>query len=66
MGPNYLDTRVLYAEYYAVYSGDEELFESLLNAVVNSPEDVLPELIPESRNAIRTAKDMLENMEEYF
>jgi len=66
LGPNYLDTRVFYAEYFAVYSGNEELFESLLNAVVNTPEDVDPSLVPENRNAIRTAKDMLENMDEYF
>jgi tetratricopeptide (TPR) repeat protein len=66
LGPNYLDTRVLYAEYYAVYSDDEELFKSLLNAVVNTPEDVVPTLIPENRNAIRTAKYMLENMDEWF
>jgi len=64
--PGYLDTKVLYAEIYAVRTGDEELFKSTLQEVVDSADDVHPDLIPENKNARRVAAEMLENAEDYF
>ncbi len=63
---NYLDTKVLFAESYAVKEQDEDLFKKLLNEVVAAPDDVIPELVPETRNAKRVAKQLLEDIEEYF
>ncbi len=64
--PNYLETKVLFASNYAVKNQDEELFDRLLNEVLETPDDVLPDVIPENRVAKRTAKKLLEEKEEYF
>ncbi|MEZ4466284.1 MAG: TRAP transporter TatT component family protein [bacterium] len=63
---NYLETKVLFAEFYAAYSDDEALFKKLLNEVIATADDVDPALVPENMNAKRTAKTMLENIEDYF
>ena len=64
--PGYLDTKVLYAEIYAVRTGDEALFKTTLEEVVATSDDVHPDLVPENRNAKRVAAEILENMEDYF
>lgn len=66
LAPTYLDTKVLFAEAYAVKKQDEDLFKKLLNEVLAAPDDIEPALIPENKNAKRTAKDMLDNIEDYF
>ncbi len=66
IAPNYLDTKLLYAEYYAVYVDDEELFRTTLQAIADTPDDVIAGWEPETRNAKRIAAQMLENIEDYF
>lgn len=66
LAPNYVDTKVLFAEAYAVKAQDEALFEKLLNEVINTPDDVLPELVPETKNAKRVAKELLDNRGDFF
>ena len=63
---NYLDTKVLFAKEYAVKEQDEELFKKLLNEVIATPDDVVPELVPENRNSKRMAKKLLDDIEDYF
>lgn len=64
--PDYLDTKVLYAEAYAVKVQDEALYERLLKEVIAAPDDVMPELIPENVNAKRIAQQMLDDKDEFF
>ena len=66
LAPNYLDTKVLFAEHWAARSDDEPLFRKMLTEVINTADDVDASLIPENKNAKRTAKAMLENIEDYF
>ena len=62
----YLDTKVLYARWYATNADDEELFKKLLTEVANADPAAIPELVPENKNAQRIAKQLLENIEDYF
>ncbi|MEE2756696.1 MAG: TRAP transporter TatT component family protein [Myxococcota bacterium] len=64
--PQYLDTKLLMAEIYAVRTDNEALFKRLLNDVLETADDVDQALIPENKNAKRIAKKMLENMDDYF
>ncbi len=64
--PNYLSSKTLFAEIYAVRTENEDLFKKTLQDVVNAADDVHPDLIPENQNAKRLAKEMLENMDEFF
>lgn len=66
LAPNYLDTKVLFAESYALKAQDKALFEKLLNEVVAAPDDINPDLVPESRNAKRKAKKLLGEVGDYF
>ncbi len=66
LAPNYLDTKVLFADAYAPKKDDEALFKKLLNEVIATPDDAIPALIPETKNAKRLAKQMLENIEDFF
>lgn len=66
LAPNYLDTKVLFAEAYAVKVQDEALYDKLLKEVLAAPDDVLPGLEPENANAKRVAKKMLDEKDEYF
>lgn len=62
----YLMSKVLYAQFYAVQIQDKELFTKLLNEVVESPEDILPEQRLANQIAKTRAKLLLERIEEYF
>jgi len=66
IAPNYLDTKVLKAQYFAAKKQNEELFKSLLNEVISADPKSIPELEIENRNAQRTAKHLLENIEDFF
>lgn len=66
LAPTYLDTKVLFAESYAVKAQDEDLFKKLLGEVVAAKDDINPELVPETKNSKRVAKHLLENIEDYF
>jgi hypothetical protein len=64
--PQYLDTKLLFAEIYAVRTDDEALFKKTVQEVIDSADDIDANLVPENKNAKRIAKQMLENMEDYF
>ena len=64
--PKYLSSKVLFAEIYAVRTDNEELFKKTLQGVVETGDDVHPDLVPENQNAKRLAKEMLENMDDFF
>ena len=64
--PGYLATRNLFAEFYATKAEDKEAFQRELNFVINSPDDVQPELVAETQAEKKKAKRMLDKMEELF
>ena len=64
--PTYLDSKVLFADTYAVRAEDEALFKKLLTEVIEADAGANPDLIPENKNAQRIAKEMLENMDDIF
>lgn len=66
ISPNYLDTKVLKAQYFAAKRQDEELFKNLLNEVIAADPNAIPELEIENRNAQLVAKYLLEHIEDYF
>jgi tetratricopeptide (TPR) repeat protein len=65
--PNYLGTRTLYAEHYAVKSQDRALFDQHLNAVLAADVAQLPEDVrPENTIEQRRARDLLAKADELF
>ncbi len=66
IAPNYFGTRVLQAEYYSKNAGDKELFRSDLEFVINTPSDVIPELVPEQDAEKKKAQKMLDAIEDTF
>ena len=62
----YADTRVLFAETYAVKAGDTELFKKLLDETLALPDDVYPDLVPETKNSKRKAKKLLGDVGDLF
>jgi len=66
IAPDYLGTKVLYAEYYAAKSGDRELFDRLLNEVLNADPKVLPDIIPEQQMEQAKAKILVGQADEIF
>jgi tetratricopeptide (TPR) repeat protein len=66
MYPENFTTYVLYAETYALKIGDRELFRDLLEHVLNTPSDVLPEMIPEQDVEKKKARDFLDRVDTLF
>lgn len=66
IAPNYFGTRVLQAEYYSKNAQDKELFRSDLEFVLNTPSDVIPELVPEQDVEKRKAQEMLDAIDDTF
>jgi hypothetical protein len=66
LAPDYLDTYILKAEWYAAKTQDEDLFVATLKQVLKADVNAIPNLKIENSNAQRIAKSMLENMEDYF
>ena len=64
--PHYLDSKLLFAEIYAVRTDDQELFKKTLNEVVESADDIHKDLVPENKNAKRIAKKMLQDIDDWF
>ena len=64
-GPDYLLTRVTFAEFYARYAFDPELFESTLNEVLVAEPDV-PKFTLMNAVAKMRARELLAQMEEFF
>ena len=66
MYPENFSTYVLYADTYAVKAQDKALFTELLTHVINTPADVLPEMLPEQMVEKRKAQDLLDRVDELF
>lgn len=66
MNPEAFSTYVLYADTYAVKTQDRELFDTLLKYVVDTPSNVIPELIPEQDVEKAKAAAMIANASELF
>lgn len=64
--PHYFATHVLIAEFYAVKRQDRALFERELKYVLETKEDVIPELVPEQRAEKRKAERLLKQIDERF
>ena len=62
----FLLAHVLYARYYAVMNDDRELFSALLQNVIETPGDVLPDFRLINEIAKRKAKFYLKNIDEWF
>jgi tetratricopeptide (TPR) repeat protein len=66
LAPGYLETKVLFAENYALKASDKALFSKLLTEVTQTPDDANPDLVPETKNSKRKAKKLLDEMADYF
>lgn len=66
MSPDYLGTRVLLADYWAVKTQNRAVFEENLNYVVNADPDKLPEVAIENRAEQEKAKALLTQIDDLF
>jgi hypothetical protein len=64
--PQYLETRVLLAEEWALTMQDPAVFDEQLNIVLSTDVSQWPELLPENNNAVRRAQYLVENRAEFF
>lgn len=61
--PNYLATKVIFAEMNAAKAGDKALFQRLLNEVLSFDLETAPEIKPENAAEQKKAKFYLDDME---
>jgi tetratricopeptide (TPR) repeat protein len=66
IAPNYIGTKVTYAETYAVGVQNRELFERLLNEAIATPVVSLPDVEPEQRMEQAKARGFLARVNELF
>jgi tetratricopeptide (TPR) repeat protein len=66
ISPQYVGTKVLWAQELAVKQQDEETFDKLLNEVIATPDDVIPEVKPEIIVEKQKAKELLAEKDEHF
>ena len=66
IAPNYLATRVLMAESYAVLVGDRKMFEKLLQDTLAADPAAIPDLVPENTLEQRKAKRLLAREDDLF
>lgn len=66
LSPDYIATKVLWAENLAVKRQDKELFVSLLQEVLNTPDDVIPGLEPETQIEKIKAQELLDQADSFF
>jgi hypothetical protein len=66
IAPNYIGTKVLMAEVYAVKEQDRALFEKLLDEALAASDDTLPGLEPETRIEKEKAREMKAKARELF
>jgi tetratricopeptide (TPR) repeat protein len=64
--PKYLATTVLWAEFYAVKAEDKKGFQEQLEWVTKQPDDLLPEMIPETKVEKKKAQRLLSQIGEKF
>ena len=62
----FLTSYILYARFYAVQIQDEELFKKLINKVLETPSDILPEQKLSNEIAKLKAKKSLRDIDQYF
>lgn len=63
---HYLQVQVMYASHYARMVGDRELYRELLEHVLETTADAIPELTLANVVAKSSAKELLANIDEYF
>lgn len=66
MAPNYVGTKVLYAAEYAKKKKDRALFDKLIGEVLATPDDVIPDLIPETKNEKDKAQSLKNDADKLF
>lgn len=66
LAPNYLGTKVLWAEYLTVKKQDKVMFKKLLDEVLAADAMVDPEVAPENKIEQEKAKKLLARMDELF
>lgn len=64
--PDAVSTKVLMAENYAVKAQDRELFVKLLEEVLAVEDDIVPELVPETKIEKEKARELLAEVDENF
>jgi tetratricopeptide (TPR) repeat protein len=64
--PYFIGTKVLMAENLAVKNDDEETFKKLLAEVLEADPNAKPEIMPEMKVEQAKAKELLDNIDEYF
>jgi len=65
-GGRFLTARLYYAEFYARQAQDRALFESQLHAILDAPDDILPEMRLANEVAKRKARRLLARVDEWF
>ena len=66
MAPNYVGTKVLYAAEFAKKKKDRALFDKLIAEVLATPDDIIPDLVPETKNDKDKATDLKANADKLF
>jgi tetratricopeptide (TPR) repeat protein len=66
IAPNYVGTKVLMAEAYAVKKQDKALFTRLLAEVKATPDDAIPDLVAETRFEKEKARELEAKVDELF
>jgi tetratricopeptide (TPR) repeat protein len=64
--PDYVGTKVLYAEFWAVGQQDKQAFEKTLNEVIAADENAIPEIKPEVLAEKQKAQALLSKESELF
>lgn len=59
VAPDFLENRVARAEYVHLKRNDKAAFEKDLRAVLDAPDDVIPDVIPEQKRAKAAARELL-------
>jgi len=66
IAPDYVGTKILLAQAFAVFRNDGQLFKQVLNEVVNRKLDKASVFYPENLLEQRKAKDLLNSYEDFF
>jgi tetratricopeptide (TPR) repeat protein len=66
IAPTYVGTKVLMAESYAVKKQDRALYARLVEEVLATPDDVMADLVPETRVEKDKARELKAKMDESF
>ena len=66
LSPEYLSTKVLYAEFYATKSQDRDLYEKALKEVIEADISGNEDILPENKAEQRKAQKLLDEIDENF